>query len=64
MEMPETRAALAVRRALDEKEDLGMKGSLIARFMGANLGPIWGRYEPGGPHVGRVIWGESEFGVP
>ena len=27
---------------------------------GANLGPIWGRQDPGGPHVGPmnfVIWG-------
>ena len=33
--------------------------SLIARFMGANMGPIWGRQDPGGPHVGLMnlaIW--------
>ena len=33
--------------------------SLIARFMGANMGPIWGRQDPGGPHVGPMnlaIW--------
>ena len=32
---------------------------LIARFMGANMGPIWGRQDPGGPHVGPMnfaIW--------
>ena len=33
--------------------------SLIARFMRANMGPIWGRQDPGGPHVGPMnfaIW--------
>ena len=33
--------------------------SLIARFMGANMGPIWGRQDQGGPHVGPMnfaIW--------
>ena len=27
---------------------------------GANMGPIWGRQDPGGPHVGPInfaIWG-------
>ena len=28
--------------------------SLIARFIGANTGPIWGRQDPGGPHVGPM----------
>ena len=35
------------------------KGALIARFMGVNIGPIWGRQDPGGPHVGPMnfaIW--------
>ena len=34
--------------------------SLIARFMGVNMGPIWGREAPSGPHVGPMnfaIWG-------
>ena len=39
---------------------LGQSGSsLITRFMG-NMGPIWGRQDPGGPHVGPMnfaIWG-------
>ena len=32
---------------------------LIARLLGANMGPIWGRQDPYGPHVGPtkfVIW--------
>ena len=32
---------------------------LIAKFMGANMKPIWGRQGPGGPHVGPTnfaIW--------
>ena len=33
--------------------------ALIARFMGPTWGPIWGRQDPGGPHVGPMnfaIW--------
>ena len=29
---------------------------------GANMGPIWGRQDPGGPHVGPInfpIWGRA-----
>ena len=29
---------------------------------GANMGPIWGRQDPGGPHVGPMnfaIWGDA-----
>ena len=31
-----------------------------SKVQGANMGPIWGRQDPGGPHVGPmnfVIWG-------
>ena len=34
--------------------------ALIARFVEANMGTIWGRQDPGRPHVGPmnfVIWG-------
>ena len=34
---------------------------------GANMGPIWGRQDPGGPHVGPMnfaIWGIVCIGVP
>ena len=30
-----------------------------SRVHGANMGPIWGRQDPGGPHVGPInlaIW--------
>ena len=27
-----------------------------SKVHGANMGPIWGRYEPGGPHVGPMIF--------
>ena len=30
-----------------------------SKFRGANMGPIWGRKDPGGPHVGPmnfVFW--------
>ena len=33
--------------------------ALIAKFHGANMGPIWGRQEPDGPHAGPMnfaIW--------
>ena len=32
-----------------------------SRVHGANMGPIWGRQDPGGPHVGPMnfaIWGD------
>ena len=31
-----------------------------SKMHGANVGPTWGRKDPGGPHVGRMnlaIWG-------
>ena len=31
-----------------------------SKIPGANMGPIWGRQDPGGPHVGPrnfAIWG-------
>ena len=33
-----------------------------SKVHGANMGPIWGRQDPGGPHVGPVnfvIWGNN-----
>ena len=33
-----------------------------SKIHGANMGPTWGRQDPGGPHVGHVklaIWGTS-----
>ena len=35
-----------------------------SRVHGANMGPIWGRQDPGGPHVGPMkfaIWDDYEF---
>ena len=34
-----------------------------SKVHGANMGPIWGRQDPGGSHVGPVnfaIWGDKE----
>ena len=34
-----------------------------SKVHGANMGPIWGRQDPGGPHVGPMnfaIWGTAE----
>ena len=33
-----------------------------SKIHGANMGPIWGRQDPGGPHVGPMsfaIWEDS-----
>ena len=30
------------------------EGSLDSKVHGANMGPIWGRQDPGGPHVGPI----------
>ena len=35
-----------------------------SKFHGANMGPIWGRQDPGGPHVGPMnfaIWDYSSM---
>ena len=35
-----------------------------SKVNGANMGPIWGRQDPGGPHVGPMnfaIWDEALF---
>ena len=36
-----------------------------SKVYGANMGPTWGRQDPGGPHVGPMnfaIWGVSHYG--
>ena len=36
-----------------------MRHNPNSKFHGANMGPIWGRQDPGGPHVGPMnfaIW--------
>ena len=35
--------------------------SLIARFMGPTIGPIWGQQEPGGPHVGPMNFAIKDY---
>ena len=39
----------------------GIRGVVLdSKVHGANMGPIWGRQDPGGPHVGPMnlaIWG-------
>ena len=52
---------------------VGACGGLILAFFahitdgkvhGANMGPIWGRQDPGGPHVGPMfsaIWDHTEL---
>ena len=32
----------------------GMKDSPDSKVHGTNMGPIWGRQDPGGPHVGPM----------
>ena len=42
-----------------------MADSPNSKVHGANMGPVWGRQEPGGPHVGPMnfdIWGNCEYG--
>ena len=37
-----------------------------SKVHGANMGPIWGRQDPGGPHVGHMnfaIWGILKFSL-
>ena len=38
-----------------------------SKVHGANMSPIWGRQNPGGPHVGPMnvaIWVDSSYGYP
>ena len=42
-------------------------GALMARLMGPTWGPIWGRQDPGGPHVGPMnfaIWVDMNMDLP
>ena len=42
----------------------GWKLTLDSKVHGANMGPTWGRQDPGGPHVGPMnlaIWGTSLY---
>ena len=42
-----------------KKYVIGWNYALIARFTGANMGPIWGWQDPDSPHVGPMnfaIW--------
>ena len=37
-----------------------------SKVHGANMGPIWGRQDPGGPHVGHMnlaIWDITYFDI-
>ena len=37
-----------------------------SKVHGANMGPIWGRQDPGGPHVGHMnlaIWDIAYFDI-
>ena len=39
--------------------NIALKGTPDSKVHGANIGPIWGRQDPGGPHVGPMnfaIW--------
>ena len=38
---------------------LDIMGTPDSKLHGGNIGPIWGRQDPGGPHVGPVnfaVW--------
>ena len=47
--------------AADDLSQSGRKEHVPdSKVHGANMGPIWGRQDPGGPHVGPMnsaIWG-------
>ena len=39
---------------------MGIQATRDSKVYGANMGPTWGRHDPGGPHVGPMnfaIWG-------
>ena len=50
---------------LNSRLDLGVEDT-DSEVHGANMGPIWGRQDPGGPHVGPMnfaIWGTIAFNL-
>ena len=64
---------LITHEAIDGEIALGSKGSVQHnpdnKVNGTNMGPIWGRQDPGGPHVGPMnfaIWEDyiSWYGIP
>ena len=47
--------------AIDNHQDYTIPDSKVH---GANMGPIWGRQDPGGPHVGHLsfaIWDNMKW---
>ena len=49
----------------DDNQEL-RKNIPDSKVHGANMGPTWGRQDPGGPHVGPMyfaIWDMSELGL-
>ena len=46
---------------IEQFYDYGEYGDPDSKVHGANMGPSWGRQDPGGPHVGPMnfaIWGD------
>ena len=54
-------ATQGARASRDPGQDQVLTESVPdSKVHGANMGPIWGRQDPGGPHVGPMnfaIWG-------
>ena len=45
---------------LSQRKEPLLRNAPDSKVHGANMGPIWGRHDPGGPHVGPTnyaIWG-------
>ena len=38
----------------DKRSDCGYQHEHESKVHGANMGPIWGRQDPGGPHIGHM----------
>ena len=48
-----------LQKWLQEYDYMLFKAHPVSKVHGANMGPIWGRQDPGGPHVGPMnfaIW--------
>ena len=49
----------STRNDLSMAHDMAIEATPDSKVYGANVGPIWGRQDPGGPHVGPMnfaIW--------
>ena len=62
MILPKKETDNRYRKRSQNSQARSEQGDPDSRVHGANMGPIWGRQDPGGPHVGPMnfaFWGQK-----